>query len=68
MASQVELVVKNTPAHAGDSRDVVDLIHGSGRSPVVGNGTLANCLVWRISQRDEPGGLQSMGWQRVRHN
>ena len=27
MASQVELVVQNTPAHAGDSRAVVGLIH-----------------------------------------
>ena len=25
-------------------------------------------LVWRISWTEEPGGLQSMGLQRVRHN
>ena len=25
-------------------------------------------LVWRITWREEPGGLHSMGLQRVRHN
>ena len=25
-------------------------------------------LAWRIPWTDEPGGLQSIGWQRVRHN
>ena len=27
-----------------------------------------NTLVWRIPQTEEPGGLQSMESQRVRHN
>ena len=36
-ASQVELVVKNLPANAGDTRDVGS-IPGSGRLPGVGNG------------------------------
>ena len=36
-ASQVVLVVKNPPAHAGDARDTVS-IPGSRRSPGVGNG------------------------------
>ena len=36
-ASQVELVVKNLPAKAGDLRDV-GLIPGSGRCPGGGNG------------------------------
>ena len=35
-ASQVVLVVKNSPANAGDRRDV-GLISGSGRSPGEGN-------------------------------
>ena len=35
-ASQVELVVKNTPANEGDIRDV-SLIPGWGRSPREGN-------------------------------
>ena len=36
-ASQVSLVVENTPASAGDIRDA-GLITGSGRSPGEGNG------------------------------
>ena len=28
----------------------------------------ASILVWRIPWTDEPGGLQSMGLQRVRHD
>ena len=36
-ASQMALVVKNTPANVGDSRDV-GLIPGSRRSPGGGNG------------------------------
>ena len=30
--------------------------------------THSSILAWRISQTEEPGGLQSMGLQRVRHN
>ena len=30
--------------------------------------TNSSILAWRIPWRDEPGGLQSMGSQRVRHN
>ena len=63
-ASQVVLVVKNLPANAGDLRDMGS-IPGLGRSPGEGNGhtlqysCLKNCT-------KEPGGLQSMGSQRVR--
>ena len=28
----------------------------------------SSILAWRIPQMEEPGGLQSMGSQRVRHN
>ena len=44
-ASQVALVVKNPPAHAGDLRDV-SLIPGSGRSPggQHGNALQYSCL------------------------
>ena len=28
----------------------------------------SSILTWRILQREEPGGLQSMGLQRVRHD
>ena len=30
--------------------------------------THSNILAWRIPQTEEPGGLQSMGLQRVRHD
>ena len=30
--------------------------------------THSSILAWRILWTEEPGGLQSMGWQRVRHN
>ena len=41
-------------------------IPGSGRSP--GEGTHSSTLAWRIPWREEPGRLQSMGSQRVRHD
>ena len=34
--------------------------------PLIGLGS--SILVWRIPWTEEPGGLQSMGSQRVRHN
>jgi len=30
--------------------------------------THSSILAWRIPWTEEPGGLQSMGWQRVRHD
>ena len=41
---------------------------GSRRSPGEGNGSLPSILAWEIPQTEEPGGLQSMGSQRVRHS
>ena len=60
--SQVELVVKNPTANAD-----VGSIHGLGRSPGGGNGNPLHSLAWRIPWTEEPGGLQSIGSQRVRH-
>ena len=37
-ASQAVLVVKNLPSNAGDTRELLGLIPGSGRFPGVGNG------------------------------
>ena len=66
--SQVVLVVKNPPASAGDIRDVGS-IPGLGRSPGGGNGSpLQWVLAWKIPRSEEPGGLQSMGSQRVGHD
>ena len=33
-----------------------------------GTATHSSILAWRIPLTEEPGGLQSMGWQRVRHD
>ena len=33
-----------------------------------GPATHSSILAWRISWTEEPGRLQSMGWQRVRHD
>ena len=33
-----------------------------------GQATHSSILAWRIPWTEEPGGLQSMGWQRVRHD
>ena len=66
-AFQVALAVKNLPASAGDIRDA-DLIPGLGRSSGEGNGNPLSILAWRIPWTKEPGRLQSIGLQRVRHN
>ena len=61
-------VVKNLPANAGDIRDMGS-VPGSGRSPRVGNDNLFQypCLE-NFIEKKEPGSLQSMGLQRVRHD
>ena len=60
-------MVKNLPASAGGTRDTV-LIPGSGRPPGVENGNRCSILAWKIPWTEEPGGLQSMGLQRVRQD
>ena len=67
LLSQVVLVVKNLPANVGDVR-TVGLIPGLGRSSGGGMATYSSILEWRIPWTEEPGGLQSMGSQRVGHN
>ena len=58
------LVVKILPARAGNIRHPGS-IPGSGKSPGEGH---AGILAWRIPWTEEPGGLQSIGLQRVRHD
>ena len=41
---------------------------GSGRSPGGGHATHFSILAWRIPWIEDPGGLQSMGLQRVGHD
>ena len=61
------LVVNNLSANAGDAGDVgsirglVDLLEK-------GMATYSSILAWRIPWTEEPGRLQSMGWQRVGHD
>ena len=45
-----------------------NLIPGSERSPGEGNGNQLQYLAWKIPWTEEPGGLQSMGSQRVGHD
>ena len=60
-------MVKSPPAKVRDVRDV-GLIPGSGRSPGEGQGDALQYSCWRSPQTEEPGGLQSVGLQRVRHD
>ena len=57
-------VVTNLPANEVDT-GYVSLSHGLGKSPAGGNG---NPSTWEIPGTEDPGGLQSMGLQRVRHD
>jgi len=50
---------KESTCNAGD----LGLIPGSERSPGEGN-----IFAWRIPWTEEPGGLQSMGSERVKHD
>ena len=60
-------LVKNV-CNAGDTGDS-SFVPGLGRSPGGGNGNpLHSILAWKISCTEEPGGLQSKGSQRVRHD
>ena len=57
-------MVKNLPANAGDAGS----LPGLGRSPGEGMTTHSSILAWKIPWTEEPGRLQSMGSQRVRHH
>ena len=73
--SQVVLVIKKTktktkknlPANTGN-RGNTSSIPGSGRFLGEGHGKPPSILAWRIPWMEDPGGLQFMGSQRVRHN
>ena len=61
------LVVKNLPANAGDKETQVG---SQGQEDTVEQGmaTHSSILAWIIPWAEEPGGLQSIGSQRARHN
>ena len=60
-------MVKNPPANAGDIRDSVRSL-GQEDPLEEGLATHSSILAWRIPWTVEPGKLQSIGWQRVRHD
>ena len=55
---------KESACSAGD----LGSVSGLGRSPGEGMATLSSILTWRSPWTEEPGGLQSMGLQRVTHD
>ena len=57
-------MVKDPRTNAGDTGS----IPGSGRSPGEGNGNPLQYSCWEIPWTEEPGGLQSMGSQRLRQD
>ena len=61
------LVIKSLLANAGDIRDM-GLISGLGRFPGRGNGNTLQYSCLENPWTEEPGGLQSMGPQRVGHD
>ena len=54
----------NPPANAGDTGS----IPGSGQSLEKEMATHCSILAWKIPWTEKPGGLQSMGPRRVRHD
>ena len=58
------LVAKNPPVNAGDTSSV------SGLEDFLEKGvaTHSSTFAWRIPWTEAPGGLQSIGAQRVRHD
>ena len=58
-------VVKNPPANAGDARDVGSVPELEMEEEMT---THSSILAWKLSWTEQPGGLLSMGSQRVRHD
>ena len=55
---------KESSCNAGD----LGVIPGLGRFPGEGNSNLLQYSPWRIPWTEEPGRLQSVGFQRVKHD
>ena len=58
-------MVKNPPANIGDAGDMISIL---GREDPLEEemSNYFSVLSWRIPQTEQPGGLQSMGLQRVK--
>ena len=60
-------MVKNPPVNARDIRDAIGSLDRE--DPLEEEmATHSSILVWRIPWTEEPGGLQSIALQRVRHD
>ena len=59
--------VKNLPTDAGDARNTGS-IPESGKFPGEGNGNPLQYSCLENPMREEPGGLESIGLQKVRHD
>ena len=60
-------MIKDPPANAGDVRDLGS-IPGWEDPLEEGMATHSSVLAWRIPLTKEPGGLRSIGFQRVGHD
>ena len=67
MFTNASLVAQRLKRLACNARDPGS-ISGLGRSLEKEMATHSSILAWRIPWIEEPGGLQSMGSQRVRHD
>ena len=68
LVSQLLLVVKNPPAYAGDRQETRVQSLGGEDALEEGMATHSRILAWRVPWTEDPGGLQSMGSQRVEHD
>ena len=66
--SQVVLVGKHPPASAGDARDGSPMTPSQQDLREEEMATHPSILAWEIPWTEQPGGLQSTGPQRVRHD
>ena len=62
----VSLLVKNLPANPGDKEMQVQSL--SQEDSLEERTICSSILTWRIPWTEQPGGLQSIGSHRVRHN
>ena len=60
-------MVKNLPTMQ-ETQEMVSSVPGMGRSLEEEMATHSSIFAWRIPWTEKPGGLQSMGSQRVRHD
>ena len=63
-------LVKNPPVMWETAFDTEMWVQSMGREDTLEEGmaTCSSTLAWRIPRTEEPGGLQAMGSQRVRHD